>query len=84
MTAYTLMATCPKCGGELIPGETRILSPDQSQAEARCEDCMDLYRLDVTATVIEPWPLDRSPAARLARASSRAAEGVDPILSKLR
>lgn len=73
MTGYRVEVTCPACGSEMIPGESEVLGVDHSQATARCESCLDLYRLDLVATVCEPWPRDRSPEARERRARDEAA-----------
>jgi hypothetical protein len=66
--------TCPRCGGELLEGEAAILSPDRTTYTTRCDHCLDLYRLELVATVVEPWPVDRcDPEARRVEAATAAA-----------
>lgn len=67
MTGYAIDITCPKCGAEMIPGDSARLAPDKTTHEARCESCMDLWRITVTASICQPWPVDRSPQAVMDR-----------------
>lgn len=63
MTAgFTFAATCPKCGGELLTDGywAKIDAPDQSHHDARCDRCLDVIRVTVSTTVVEPWPVDRT------------------------
>ena len=84
-TGYTVTATCPTCGGELLPSETpEILAPDHTTTEARCDDCLTLWRLDLTATCVETWPVPRDRDDVLARVASRSAEGLYPLEGALR
>lgn len=77
-TGFHFDASCPRCGGELIPVPDSTINedPSQSSVEALCDFCMDLYRVTVTAVVVKAWPVDKvSPDARLQRARQGAAEG---------
>lgn len=69
-------ASCPRCGGELLPDglpATRP-APDVSTHDARCDYCLDVVRVTVSVTVVEPWPIDRcNPTARGLEASATAA-----------
>lgn len=60
MTAgFTFEATCPSCGGELLPISSEVKEPDFSTADARCDKCLTVWRIDVVATAVELWPSNR-------------------------
>lgn len=81
MSGYRFTATCPRCGGELIPGESSVLSEDHASTEARCDRCMDLWRIEVIATMIEAWPVDKlDPDARLQRARNATSMACVPSM----
>lgn len=84
MTAgFNFAASCPRCGGELLSGEPGTChDPDRTWLDARCDVCLDLYRITVTATVVEPWPVDR--LASEARRRDGAAYAVAPVEGMLR
>lgn len=65
---------CPRCGGELLEGEHKIVNPSRSTYTTRCDHCLDVYRIDMKATVVEKWPVDRCDheARRLEAATAAA------------
>lgn len=67
MDTLTAHLTCPRCGGVLLHDgfEATIEAPDCGRIDARCDHCLDVYRVTVTLTLIEAWPVDRcDPYAR--------------------
>lgn len=75
-TGFHFDASCPRCGGALLAEPGEVHDPDITWLDARCDYCCDLYRLTVTAVVVEAWPVDKvDPDARLHRARLGAAEG---------
>lgn len=61
MNVLTIHLTCPRCAGHLLHEgfEPEIASPDLGWIDCRCDFCLDVYRITVTAKVIEPWPVDK-------------------------
>ena len=37
-----------------------MCSSDLSHHDARCDRCLDVIRVTVTTSVVEPWPIDRT------------------------
>ena len=74
-TGFSFTATCPRCGGELLTdGLPSHHSPDMASHDARCDHCLDVYRVTVTTALVEAWPVDRcDPEARRAEACEAAA-----------
>lgn len=62
MKSLTVHLTCPRCGGHLLHDgyEPQIESPDLGWIDARCDFCLDVIRVTVTTSVVEPWPIDRT------------------------
>lgn len=57
---FTFAASCPRCGGELLPDlERSHHEPDRTWIDARCDVCCDLLRITATVDVVEPWPVDK-------------------------
>lgn len=80
MKALIFRLTCPRCGGELLEGEPGLHSPDRVQYLTRCDHCLDLYRIEATATMVEAWPHDRlDPACCEARRRGEAAYALNPL-----
>lgn len=61
MKTLTAALSCPRCGGDLLHEgyEPVIASPDCGWVDARCDTCLDVYRFTLSATVVEPWPVDK-------------------------
>lgn len=59
IASFTFAISCPGCGGPMLPGAPTTASPDHVAYETRCDDCCDLYRIEVLATVVEPWPVNK-------------------------
>lgn len=82
LDSFTFTASCPGCGGLLLPGAQTTSTEVHVAYETRCDHCLDLYRIDVTATLTEPWPVNRcDPEARITRGRAGAAEGLSPLTS---
>lgn len=76
--SFTFHLTCPGCGGRMLPGAQTLHQSDHSAYETRCDHCCDLYRIDVTATVVEAWPVNKlDKDARRAEGASYAAQIVE-------
>ena len=75
MSGYVFTATCPRCGGELLTDGfiPVVAAPDLGWTDARCDRCLDVIRITVSTSVIEPWPNDRvDRVARRQQASAAA------------
>lgn len=58
---FTFTASCPRCGSELLTDEqpSGLEAPDLAYHDARCDRCLDVYRVTVSLCLVEPWPTDR-------------------------
>lgn len=75
MSGYIFEATCPRCGGELLTDGfiPVVAAPDLGWTDARCDRCLDVIRITVSTSVIEPWPTNRIDGDARCRESAAAA-----------
>ena len=62
---YSFEFTCPACGSEMLPIASKRKAPDHTEAEARCDKCLDVWTVTVTCHISQPWPHRRNDPDRL-------------------
>lgn len=53
VNGFQLSVSCPRCGGLLVHRCSEVTSVDRGWAEVWCEGCLIVWRIDVSATVMQ-------------------------------
>lgn len=75
MKSLTASLSCPRCGGELLHEgyDVVVQSPDLGWADCRCDKCLDMFRVTISVTMIEAWPVNKLDATERSVAAAATA-----------